>query len=43
MNLADLIDRNAAFTPDKAALRFEGATMTYGVLSARITLAARAL
>ena len=24
MNLADLIDRNAAFTPDKPALRFAG-------------------
>jgi hypothetical protein len=24
MNLADLIERNAAFTPDKAAIRFAG-------------------
>jgi fatty-acyl-CoA synthase len=43
MNLADLIDRNAAFTPDKPALRFEGRTLTYAGLSERIALAARAL
>jgi fatty-acyl-CoA synthase len=43
MNLADLIERNAAFTPDKAALRFEGATLTYAALSERIATAARAL
>jgi len=43
MNLADLIDRNAAFTPDKAALRFEGETLSYAELSERITCAARAL
>ena len=43
MNLSDLIDRNAAFTPDKPALRFEGRALTYGNLSERIALAARAL
>jgi fatty-acyl-CoA synthase len=43
MNLADLIERNAAFTPDKPALRFEGRTLTYSALSERIALAARAL
>ena len=43
MNLADLIDRNAAYTPDKTALRFEGATLSYAVFAERITLAARAL
>ena len=26
MDLSDLIDRNAAFTPDKPAIRFAGAT-----------------
>jgi fatty-acyl-CoA synthase len=43
MTLADLIERNAAFTPDKAALRFEGAELTYAALAERIALAARAL
>ena len=43
MNLSDLIERNAAFTPGKAALRFEGRTLSYGDLSARIAQAARAL
>jgi fatty-acyl-CoA synthase len=43
MNLSDLIDRNAAFAPDKAAIRFAGATLTYAALAARIAAAARAL
>jgi fatty-acyl-CoA synthase len=43
MNLSDLIERNAAFTPDKPALRFEGTTLGYAALAERITLAARAL
>jgi len=43
MNLSDLIDRNAAFTPGTTALRFEGATLSYADLSERIALAARAL
>src|SRR5689334_2796856 len=43
MDLADLIDRNAAFAPDKAAIRFAGRTLSYAALAARITAAARAL
>ena len=43
MNLSDLIARNAAFMPDKAALRFEGRTVTYAALNERIAQAARAL
>jgi fatty-acyl-CoA synthase len=43
MDLSDLIDRNAAFTPDKAAIRFAGATLTYAQLAQRIALTARAL
>ncbi|CAH1650277.1 MULTISPECIES: long-chain-fatty-acid--CoA ligase [unclassified Chelatococcus] len=43
MDLSDLIDRNAAFTPDKVAIRFEGATFTYRALSQRIAATARAL
>jgi fatty-acyl-CoA synthase len=43
MNLSDLIDRNAAFTPGKTALRFEGETLSYAGLSERIAQAARAL
>ena len=43
MNLSDLIDRNAAFTPGKTALCFEGRTLSYAGLSDRIARAARAL
>ncbi len=43
MDLSDLIARNAAFTPDKAALRFEGQTLTYAALDARVAALARAL
>lgn len=43
MNLADLIDRNAAFTPDKPALRFEDAVWDYAFLAGRIEALARAL
>jgi fatty-acyl-CoA synthase len=43
MNLADLIDRNAAFTPDKPALRFQGQVWSYGFLAARIAALARAM
>jgi fatty-acyl-CoA synthase len=43
MNLSDLIARNASFTPDKPALRFEGATLSYAAFAARIETAARAL
>ena len=43
MDLADLIDRNAALRADKPAIRFGGATLTYAALAARIAAAARAL
>src|SRR6187200_3602494 len=43
MDLSDLIDRHAAFTPDKIAIRFAGRTLTYAALAARIAAAARAL
>jgi fatty-acyl-CoA synthase len=43
MDLSDLIDRNAAFTPGKCAIRFQGRAITYGALSERIAQAARAL
>ena len=43
MDLSDLIERNAAFTPDKHATVFEGETLSYGALSARIGQTARAL
>src|ERR1700692_3078306 len=43
MDLSDLIERNAAFTPDKAAPVFEGETLSYAALSARIAQTARGL
>ena len=43
MDLSDLIARNAAFTPDKIALRFEGGTLTYAQFDARIARTACAL
>jgi fatty-acyl-CoA synthase len=43
MNLADLIDRNAAFTPDKPALHFQGETWTYAHFAHRISTVAHAL
>ncbi|MEN3381890.1 MAG: fatty-acyl-CoA synthase, partial [Hyphomicrobiales bacterium] len=43
MDLSDLIDRNAAFAPDKPAIHFAGATLTYAALAERIAAAARAL
>ena len=43
MNLADLIERNAAFTPDKPALRFEDAVWDYAFLARRIEALARAM
>ena len=43
MDLSDLIERNAAFTPDKAAIVFEGETFTYAVFNTRIEQTARAL
>jgi len=43
MDLSDLIARNAAFTPDKPAIRFEGETLSYAAFDARIEQTARAL
>jgi fatty-acyl-CoA synthase len=43
MDLSDLIDRNAAFTPDKAAIRFQGRALSYAALAGRIAEAARGL
>src|SRR5712692_8321337 len=43
MDLSDLIARNAAFTPDKVAVRHAGGALTYAAFAARITAAARAL
>ncbi len=43
MNLADLIDRNAAFTPNKPALHFQGETWTYARFAHRIVALAHAL
>ena len=43
MDLSDLIARNADFTPDKVALRFEGRSLSYAPFAARIVAAARAL
>jgi fatty-acyl-CoA synthase len=43
MDLSDLIDRNAVFSPEKAAIRFAGSTLTYAGLARRIADTARAL
>src|SRR3954463_7504830 len=43
MDLADLIDRNAAFAPDKHAIRFGGVALSYAQFAQRIVAAARAL
>jgi fatty-acyl-CoA synthase len=43
VDLSGLIERNAAFAPDKPALHFEGATLSYAELAARIEKTARAL
>src|SRR5258705_7370106 len=43
MDLSDLIERNAAFAPDKPATTFEGDILSYSAFSARIEQAARAL
>src|ERR1700691_3126394 len=43
MDLSDLIERNAAFTPDKAAILFEGESLTYAAFHARIEQTAQAL
>jgi fatty-acyl-CoA synthase len=43
MNLADWIERQAGFTPDKTAIRFEGREISYAALAQRIEAAAWAL
>ena len=43
MDLSDLIARNAAFTPDKPALIFDGEVFSYRVFHERIETAAKAL
>jgi fatty-acyl-CoA synthase len=43
MDLSELIERNAAFAPDKAALIFEGEVLSYAALQARIVQTARTL
>src|SRR3954469_5515766 len=43
MVLSDLIERNAAFTPDKPATTFEGDILSYSAFNARIEQTARAL
>src|SRR6185436_8229866 len=43
MDLSDLIDRNAAFAPEKPAIRFVDRTLTYADLARRIADAAKAL
>jgi len=43
VDLCSLIERNAAFTPDKPAIIFEGEILSYTAFTARIEQAARAL
>jgi fatty-acyl-CoA synthase len=43
MNLSDLIARNAAFTPGKPAIIFDGEALSYRALHDRIEQAARAM
>src|SRR5262249_52479595 len=43
MDVSDLIARNADFTPEKVALRFEGRNLPYAAFAERIVTAARAL
>jgi len=43
MDLSELIARNAAFAPDKAAIIFESETLSYAAFNGRIAQAARAL
>ena len=43
MDLSDLIDRNAAFTPSKPAIRCAGAALSYGELARQIAQCALAL
>jgi fatty-acyl-CoA synthase len=43
VDLSTLIVRNAAFAPDKPAIHFEGATLTYAAVATRISQTAQAL
>ena len=43
MDLADFIERNAAFAPDKPAIRAQGAVLSYAELARHIALTAKAL
>lgn len=43
MDLCSLIDRNAAFSPDKTAIAFEGERLSYAAFAARIDRTATAL
>lgn len=43
MDLCSLIDRNAAFAPDKTAIAFEGERLSYAAFAARIAQTASAL
>jgi fatty-acyl-CoA synthase len=43
MDLSDLIDRNAAFAPEKPAIRFMGSELSYRAFAERIAQTARAL
>jgi fatty-acyl-CoA synthase len=43
MDLADLIERNAAFTPEKAAIRFGGSALSFAGFASRIAVTAAAL
>src|ERR1700722_18104511 len=43
MNLSDLIERNAAFTPGKPAIIFDGEALSYRAFHRRIEAAARVL
>ncbi|MGY8668929.1 AMP-binding protein [Bradyrhizobium sp. UFLA05-109] len=43
MDLCTLIERNAAFAPNRPAIHFEGETLSYADLSGRIDRAARAM
>jgi fatty-acyl-CoA synthase len=43
VDLCSLIERNAAFAPNKPAIQFEGDTLSYAAFAARIEQTARAL
>src|SRR5947209_963212 len=43
MDLSDLVERNAAFTPDKTAIRFADRALDYADLADRIAALARGL